>query len=300
LILTDFQAADEGLYYCVLTNPNGDVFSPLAELQTAKLIGYWKLDDADGSTVATDYSGFDHHGTIYGIPNDAAGDPNGPTSLNFDGIDNYVDIPTAALDPLVNQITVSLWQYGSSFQPVANAVIGAINEVGRAFTASIPSSNGANIIWDCPNYTAVGGVYDRLLTSVRTADDYKGRWHQYVFTKNAVTGEMHMYQDGALFASAADRFEDTFGSNITDFEIGHLPSDAGFYYSGLLKEIRVYNYALDAEGVAELYYDETGEPTCVYPPVMDGTGDCVVNLADFSLLASEWLECGLIPSLACD
>ncbi|MHC5155547.1 MAG: hypothetical protein ACYSO4_09735 [Planctomycetota bacterium] len=40
-------------------------------------------------------------------------------------------------------------------------------------------------------------------------------------------------------------------------------------------------------------------PACVNPPVMDGNNDCQVNLADYAILASEWLFCGYADQSAC-
>jgi beta propeller repeat protein len=41
------------------------------------------------------------------------------------------------------------------------------------------------------------------------------------------------------------------------------------------------------------------EPVCLTPPAMDFTEDCKVNLADFIIFASEWLNCGIDPQEAC-
>jgi hypothetical protein len=49
-----------------------------------------------------------------------------------------------------------------------------------------------------------------------------------------------------------------------------------------------------------LYFAEyLGSPACTNPLTMDGNDDCKVDLADFMLLASQWLRCGYDLSGAC-
>ena len=49
-----------------------------------------------------------------------------------------------------------------------------------------------------------------------------------------------------------------------------------------------------------LYFGQyLDSPACVNPPVMDGNNDCQVNLADYAMLASEWLFCGYADQSAC-
>jgi hypothetical protein len=43
----------------------------------------------------------------------------------------------------------------------------------------------------------------------------------------------------------------------------------------------------------------TAEPSCPAYPVMDYNKDCLVNLADFAVMAEQWLGCGLEPSSSC-
>ncbi|MBN1787771.1 MAG: hypothetical protein JW806_05190 [Sedimentisphaerales bacterium] len=40
-------------------------------------------------------------------------------------------------------------------------------------------------------------------------------------------------------------------------------------------------------------------PTCIAKPIGDLNGDCIVNLADFALIANNWLQCNIHPSSAC-
>lgn len=50
----------------------------------------------------------------------------------------------------------------------------------------------------------------------------------------------------------------------------------------------------------DLYFGEyLGSPICANRPVMDGNGDCKVDLLDFAIFAGEWLTCGYDDPAAC-
>ena len=291
------QGSDEGLYYCVAESIVGSDVSNLAELRFKQLIGYWKFDDPENSTVATDYSGFGNDGLIVGDPNDMVGDPDASVSLNFDGHDDYVDIPLAALDPLVNQISIVLWQYGAN---QGNSIFHAESQSNEnpnaaALDCHLPWADNV-VYWDAPY--DLDGVTNRI-SKAATLAEYNGVWHQWAFIKDAATGEMDIYLDGKLWHSGSGNFDETFTENLANFSIGAKLSTATatsqMNYSGKIKEFKVFNYALDTEGVAQLYYNDTGISPCVNSPVYDISNDCKVDLADLALLASEWLKCGRYP-----
>ncbi len=43
----------------------------------------------------------------------------------------------------------------------------------------------------------------------------------------------------------------------------------------------------------------SAEPACPKYPMADLTKDCQVDLADFAMFATEWLECNLVPASNC-
>jgi hypothetical protein len=77
------------------------------------------------------------------------------------------------------------------------------------------------------------------------------------------------------------------------------------FFGGMLDDLQVYNYALDAVTVADMYlavYPDayvclnlTGELDATY----DFDNNCRVDLADFAAFASEWLSCGRYPAANC-
>ena len=69
-----------------------------------------------------------------------------------------------------------------------------------------------------------------------------------------------------------------------------------------MDDVRIYNYAKDKFGVADLYYDVTEIPLCLNPGnvnlVFDVAGsgangdqpDCRVDLMDFAAFSGDWLN----------
>ena len=72
------------------------------------------------------------------------------------------------------------------------------------------------------------------------------------------------------------------------------------YFTGQMDEVRVYNYALTDDEIAQQYVTDAGlASVCQTKPTYDFTGDCKEDLADLVALASQWLDCGLYPASAC-
>jgi len=80
--------------------------------------------------------------------------------------------------------------------------------------------------------------------------------------------------------------------NVTSFEIG-----SGWYghYDGLIDDFRIYDYALSAPEAAWLATDGTGVFDDPIAFRADLNADQRVDLADFTILADQWLETGLRP-----
>ena len=77
-----------------------------AAVESQNPIAFWHLDEASGTTVSDSSGG--HHGTINGATVGALGVNGGSTALDFDGADDYVEIPHSD-DFLLDNGTVQFW-----------------------------------------------------------------------------------------------------------------------------------------------------------------------------------------------
>jgi hypothetical protein len=292
LTITNVQSSDEGSYYCVAENIDSADTSGAADLWLHQLIGKWNFDDPGTPAVAADTSGFGNDGVI--LPEATYVYDGNIYALEFNNDPNsYVEVPPAALDPLGDQISIILWQYGADSQPQNQYVFNAEKSSGDIrFRANIPNLSGS-IFWECPQ-----GV---LANNFATSDQYKGAWHQWCFTKNATTGVMQIYLDGVLWHSETDLDTLEFSSDIARFTIGGPGAPTTQNYEGRIAGFRVFNYVLDAVDVAQEYFNDSGQAVCDVntKPVGDLTGDCLVNLDDVARLAQDWLGCTLLPISEC-
>jgi hypothetical protein len=65
------------------------------------------------------------------------------------------------------------------------------------------------------------------------------------------------------------------------------------YFNGRIDDLKIYNYARTVEEVAQDYLAVRGEWICDQSlPALtyDFDGNCRVDLSDFAIFASEWLQ----------
>ena len=72
----------------------------------ADLVGWWRLDEGSGTT-ATDRSGNGNDGALQGDPQWVLGRISG--ALQFDGVDDWVEVPHAEILTVDNEVTVMAW-----------------------------------------------------------------------------------------------------------------------------------------------------------------------------------------------
>jgi len=205
---------------------------------TQGLIGYWNFNEGSG-TIANDTSGGGYNGTISGAAW-TAGKIN--SGLSFNGTTS--DVVTPGI-PLGNAFSVSAWvnpaattqtaygriaetQYnpglylgvdgsGKKYQFIVNNGIGATGSCGVAFGC------------------AVGGTIS-------------SGWHLVTGTYDGATARL--YVDTTLVAS------ETFTAppNTTyPLNIGRYYASNGYGWNGVLDETRLYNRALTATEVGNIY-----------------------------------------------
>ena len=84
-------------------------------------------------------------------------------------------------------------------------------------------------------------------------------------------------------------------------KIGWDPQDETRYFNGMIDDVRIYNYALGPVEIADVILEAKPDASlCVSYPALDVSGpddepDCVVDIFDFAMMASQWTQCNLIP-----
>ncbi len=170
--------------------------------------------------------------------------------MNFDGEDDYIEIPPEAIREY-NEITISFWAYGDSDASRGTSIIyAANNDNRRTVNIHLPHSSGL-IHFDCGNQ---GGDFDRI-TKEDTDNYFKDKWTYWVFTKNVATGSMKIYVNGTLWYSEEDKTKPiNLASRIV---LGNLISTDGsldnYWYKGKVAHLQIYNRELSPAEIAEKY-----------------------------------------------
>jgi hypothetical protein len=204
---------------------------------------------------ANDASGNGYNGTIYGgvtPTTDRFGNPN--AAYAFDGSTGYIDISqNSTLNVLTTNVTVSAWIRQGAAIPNGYSIISKSNtKVGNGWmfdTYSCSTSSGRRL------RLQTGGNNNSC--NVPGSTDYSlMQWHHVVATISGTSG--YVYLDGNLDGSGNVGIIPT---NTLDVFIGYTHvtqgADATAWFNGAIDDVRIYNRALSAGEVQQLYAYES-------------------------------------------
>jgi len=223
----------------VYGNPSAGSLSDVSSVFIREIdgvAGSWLLDEGSGTTVY-DTSGNSNHGTIYGA---AWIDGIRGKALNFDGVDDYVEIPHS--DSLnLNELTVVAW-FNSTYQ---GAWFRAI--VTKYGYTTIAQSWGLG--WMNTNQL---GFYIRDANNVKdtasatTGEGLDGNWH--FLAGVASSTEVQFWMDGEL-KSSVSRTAGDFRNDRPVTLARHITT----YVPEAIDDVLIFNRALNSEEIVTLY-----------------------------------------------
>lgn len=202
------------------------------------LVSHWKLDET-GGTIAEDSVG-DNNGVVNGATWD---DGKIDGALYFNGVSDYVDIPyDSSLDINPSDgITVSVWIKLDSYPPEnEQAPIFGLFTGYDAKNFLTLTKNSHEILWF--QYPPTDGD----LSSIKPDLD---KWYHISVVQNATYRAI--YINGVLDSS--DNNPESYSGDPPDtIRIGNwsLPN---YHFHGVIDDVRIYNTALMAEEIREIY-----------------------------------------------
>jgi hypothetical protein len=240
---------------------------------TDGLVGYWPLDEMQGTT-AYDYSSNNKHGTLVNSPTWTTGYYNGALVFNLSGslsatASQYIDGPNL-FSTSSSQFTLSLWVnpysyyssggYGQNFLYQQNGIFGTyINSSTGALNFAI-GINGAS--WS--NYIA--GIGSLSFSS----------WQLLIAVYNSPT--ITWYKNGQLINSFSVGGPTTTGTNNMWFGCGYLTNSlSAQIFMGYEDDIRFYNRALSQYEVLQLYSTSSVGHIILNPSITDVTTQTIQN-----------------------
>jgi hypothetical protein len=306
LTVPNVIAADLGSYHCEVATGGGGLTSSQAALLSEKKILAWyqfenNLEDSAGTNHATLvgpaggllYTEFVIPDTTPGkIPGQTyAADPNGAVH----GLLTTEAYPKAGFGNGLDEGTISYWV------KLAPDTFGTILGNYNGTPGTTEGKTGIRTRVDNNGFVRIH-VRDEDASqgepiSTTAVDD--NNWHLVVavFTSSRVT----------LYVNVMDEQSRTPSTPIDNFGAWQYPlvllannnrTAIQDMFPGMIDDLKIYNYAMTREDVAELYHDITGKSSCLYPvdARLDFNNDCKIDMADFARIAEAWLVNGLYPN----
>lgn len=297
LLISDVQSSDFGKYYCIVSNSYGSTISTVANLTAADILAYWPLN-----SDYTDHTGNGYNAVAAGTSTPSlSSDAFSGNAISFDG-SSYLDCDNGEQLSLANGGTISVWIKADPDSQVSSwASIAAKGRYSWRLCRN-GYGDGDSIAF---HFNSPGSAY-QANGSITAMDS---TWHHVAVTYDGST--IKLYIDAKLDVSVT--VSEAVNDNTTDpVYIGNR-SDADRFWVGMMDEIRIYDFAMDQDTIELLYNQNL---SCYQPADFDlstdghiDTSDLIgladtwlindINLEDFAELATDWLNCYLLPTTDC-
>jgi hypothetical protein len=281
LSLSGLTAGDEGWYYCKASGPGGETRSGLSRLTIKRLLAHWALDGN-----AADSSPAKLNGTLMGEPAFVAGvNEKTGQALQLDGVDDFVDLPDDFSDFSAG-VTIAVWANPAAVGSWARFVDfgnGSAND--NVYLTRNGTSNNLS-------FSFYKGTTSAVIITANNALVLNA-WQMFVATMDEA-GTIVLYKNGLPIQTGTVSVMPNIVTRTSNF-IGDSNWVDDALYNGLVDDIHVFNYAVSADTVADMYSAVAGN-FCRTPLALDYNGNCKVDLPDFAIFAADWLKCGLYPA----
>jgi hypothetical protein len=219
------------------------------------LVGYWSFNEGTGS-IAHDTSGNGNDGTINGATWTTGVSEN---ALSFDGVNDYMAVPNSPSLKITGSMTISAWVKTNSFSEQVITIKGSGWEYGVSWYTTIGITQSQDGKFRMVRYYNSGSnQYYRIATSNCIITD--GQWHHIVGVDDGVN--LRVFVDATETGSISVGGLTPYTSENNPLVTGRDGQRSVCYLNGLYDELRIYNRALSAEEIEDLYK---------LPPVVDFT-----------------------------
>ena len=215
---------------------------PAPQSPTANPTAYWNFNEASGTT-ATDVSGNANTGTLMGGPTWTIGRYS--NGLNFDGVDDYLNVGDQSSLEGMNNLSVSLWVHFNSLPSDKSYSLLGKEGVYR-FVVSDNGTVDFVLGTDNNSWYSSGTIASSEAGGVTTSG-----WYHLVGVYDG--SRVKLYINGKLLSVSSLTISGALVTNTTAFTIANQMAANTAFSSVLIDDVRVYNSALSDSNIQWLY-----------------------------------------------
>jgi hypothetical protein len=239
------------MYLILFTIMSGVALTSAAKAADPDLVGWWRLDEGLGTNV-TDSSGLNNHGSFQGDPQWVAGVIG--QGLQFDGVDDFVEVPHDETLTVDNEVTVMAW----------------INAERHTF----PGENWQGILAkgnprSYSLYTEVGQSLHFSTVGAGTVSSMDVPLNEWVHVCAMVIDDHHQYYINGEDAGSSGSGITLPGTSDTATVVIGNARDANREFLGMMDDVRIYRRGLTQEEV-QAAMESQGQPQAFGPYPEDG------------------------------
>lgn len=320
LTIYDVQLADEGYYYCVVTNTLPSTASNRdtgpARVMTKRLMNHYAMEtmdyDTDTNGITPDaVSGFDmrmaSNDTGTDVPVlEAATVPGlaGSNSLKFNNPranpadPNSVDAQYAQIDDdmlaAYQDITISAWVYSSGGSNWNRIIDFGNNTDNYVFLCLNPGS-----VNNAVRFAVKVGGTEQSVTSPAEAVPV-GEWTFVTATLTGTTGRLYVNGERVAVNTGLTNKPISFAPTAQNWLARSQWGAGDGYFNGMLDDLNIWNYSLSAQDVGHAYLLTVADQPWVCDweawqadalmVALDVNDDCRIDMSDLAAFAGKWLE----------
>lgn len=213
-------------------SPFSNIATATTPVAVSDLVVAYGFNEGSGTTVA-DVSGNGITGTLQGATWTTGGKYG--NALSFDGSSSYVDLGNPSVLQLTGSMTTEAWVKAAANPPDDGQIISKANDSGGWQLKTSPDTGvetfGARLAG-----STIGRRYSNTVRALNT-------WYHVASVYNATTQSLDLYVNGVLdngtFSGPVPSSQILQNVNVN---IGRRTG--GYYFNGLIDEVRIYNRAL--------------------------------------------------------
>ena len=195
-----------------------------------------------------DLSGNGNHGTAHGGVG-VVNDSEMGECFSFDGVDDYIILPTNVYSSSLSQLTVSLYVKIGSNNNASSFIINKRSQSSNyQWQLVLPDANQANLQWTLWQDSGSGS---RVRKDSKLSNLELNKWYHAVITFDNTSLTYCFYLDGILADSGYLSNPINMSNDI--MTIGCLSGGNYYFFKGKINEVKIFPYALTAEQVQALY-----------------------------------------------